>query len=522
MSGKDDNAGEAGFSRREVLAAGATGVGAAAMLPTGTAAAAPPPPPSDGDGDGDGDLAWATAWQVKAMFKARKLSPLEYAQQLLARVERNQHLGAFITVFPEHLLAAAKAATDRPDQGLLAGLPVSIKDTVFTKGQRTTLGSVLFKDHVPDTDSVASEQVKKHGGIIFAKSNTPEFALNRRSFNLVSREAVNPWDTTRTSGGSSGGAGVACAAGLGPLAVGTDGGGSIRLPSAFNGVFGLCPSRGRVPNGAGYFGAPNSIIGPMTRDVRDAALLLQAIACVDARDPFSMMTPPPDYLTDLEKGVRGIRIAWSPDLGRITPDEAEVVPICHEAALAFRRLGASYSEPSIRIEDPQDPMEPDAEYSRPQVSARVKAVKPDFIDPITWSRKLPPEDYQKLSIYIRDRSDRPTDLEYAMSILPEVRYRKKDRLDELFRRIDLLVCPTIARRAFVCGSENVTPYQYTAYCHIVNVSGYCAASVPAGFHKGMPVGLQIIARPGEEALVLRAARAFERERPWAQHRPAVI
>jgi Asp-tRNA(Asn)/Glu-tRNA(Gln) amidotransferase A subunit family amidase len=500
------------ISRRGVLAGGS---GLAALSLAGAT-------PSAQAAQLDDELAWTPAWRIKEMFKARRLSPLEYARFILERTERNHHLGAFITVFPENLLEAARQATERPGEGLLAGLPISVKDTVYTKGLRTTLGSALFKDHVPDKDSVASEQVKKHGGIIFAKSNTPEFALNRRSFNLVSREAVNPWDTSRTSGGSSGGAGVATAAGLGPLAVGTDGGGSIRLPSAFNGVFGLAPSRGRVPNGAGDFGAPSSVIGPMARDVRDAALLLQAIAVVDARDPFTMRTPAPDYLAELDRGVRGVRMAWSADLGRVIPDEPEIVPICHEAAKAFKAMGAVYTEPSIRIEDPQDPMEPDPEYSRAQVNARVRAINPDFIDPISWSRKLPPQDYEKLSIYIRDRSDRPTQLEYAMSILPEVRYRTKDRLSDLFQRIDLLLCPTIARRAFVIARENATPFQYTAYCHIVNVAGYCAASVPAGFYKGMPVGLQIIGRPGDEALVLRAARAFERERPWAHHRPQVL
>lgn len=508
---------EGQVTRRDVLAAGAVGVAGTSLAAMADAA------PLATRVSGDDELAWTPAWRLKEMFRDRKLSPLEYAEYLLARVDRHGELGAFITVFPEHLLEQAKAASARSsgDLPLLHGLPVSVKDTVFTKGQRTTLGSLLFKDHVPDVDAVASEQVKKAGGIIFAKSNTPEFALNRRGLNMVSREAVNPWDTTRTSGGSSSGAGVATAAGLGPLAVGTDGGGSIRLPSAFNGTFGLATSRGRVPNGAGYFSAPNSVIGPMTRDVRDAALLLQAMAVVDARDPFTMRTPPSDYLADLEKGVRGVRMAWSPDFGRVVPEEEEIVPICHEAARAFRTLGADYSEPSIRLEDPHDPLEPDPEYSRPQVEARVRAVKPDYIDPITWSMKLPREKYQQLCIYIRDRSDRPNELDYAMSIPPSVRYRRKDRLDELFQRIDLLMSPVITRRAFVCGKENMTPWQYTAYCHIVNASGYCAASVPAGFYKGMPVGLQIMGRPGDEALVLRAARAFERERPWAQFRPNI-
>jgi Asp-tRNA(Asn)/Glu-tRNA(Gln) amidotransferase A subunit family amidase len=468
-------------------------------------------------------LAWIPAWRLREMFAARQLSPLEYAQDLLARVERNGDLGAFISVFAEHLLAQARDATEQYARGgehpALLGLPVSIKDTVFTKGQRTTLGSKLFEDHVPTEDSTVSERVKGAGAIIFAKSNTPEFAMNRRTINLVAREAVNPWDRTRTSGGSSGGAGVATAAGLGPLAVGTDGGGSIRIPSAFNGIFGLLPSRGRVPDGAGYFRTPTSGTGPMTRDVRDAALLLQVIACVDERDALTMRAAPPDYLARLESGVRGVRVAWSGDLGRVEPDAPEIVELCHEAALVFRALGAAYSEPAIRLEDPHDQLELDAEYSRPLVEQRFRAIMPDYQNPFSWAAKLPPEDYAKLAIYFRDRSDRPNELDYTMSIRPEVRNRQKTRLSDLFERIDLLLTPTIARTAFVCGRENVTPWQYTAYTHLVSVAGYCAASVPAGFHKGMPVGLQIIARPGEEELILRAARAFERERPWAQNRP---
>lgn len=467
------------------------------------------------------DLAWTPAWQLREWFAARKLSPLEYAEHLVARMERLAHLGAFITTFPEHLLDEARAAGESKgeDLPLLHGLPVSLKDVIHTRGQRTTMGSLLFADFVPEQDSVASEQVKKHGGIIFAKSNTPEFAMNRRCFSHVAREAVNPWDTTRTSGGSSGGAAVAAAAGLGPLALGTDDGGSVRLPTAFNGVFGLLPSRGRVPDGAGEFSSGTMGIGPITRDVRDAAMLLQAVAVIDSRDPFTMTEPAPDYLATLEGGVEGVRIAWSGDLGRVFPEEPEIVPVCHEAARVFRSLGADYSEPSIRIEDTHDPFEPDPEYSRPQVVARIRAQHPDHLDTFEWIAALPPEKYGQLSIYIRDRSDHPNMLDYAMSILPEVRYRRKDRLDELFGRIDLLLTPTITRRAFVCGRENVTPWQYTAYTHIVNVAGYCAASVPAGFHEGLPVGLQIVGRPGEEALVLRAARAFERERPWAQWRP---
>ena len=167
----------------------------------------------------DEELAWTPAWRLKEMFAARQLSPLEYARFLLARVERLADLGAFISVFPEILLEQAKDATEQLTRGdqelpLLHGLPVGVKDSVFTKGQRTTLASLLFKDHVPEIDSVASEKLKQAGAIIFGKTNMPEFELNRRSMNLLVREAVNPWDRTRTSGGSSGGAAVAGAAGM--------------------------------------------------------------------------------------------------------------------------------------------------------------------------------------------------------------------------------------------------------------------------------------------------------------------
>jgi Asp-tRNA(Asn)/Glu-tRNA(Gln) amidotransferase A subunit family amidase len=474
----------------------------------------------------DTELAWTPAWRLREMFASRELSPLEFAQSLLARVERLDDLGAFITVFPEHLLSEARAATDHYARGieglpLLHGLPVSLKDSIATKGQRTTYASLLFKDHVPNEESVASERLKQSGGIIFAKSNLPEFELNRRSVNLVTKECLNAWNRKRTSGGSSGGAGVATSAGLGPLALGTDGGGSIRIPSSFNGVFGLQPSRGRVPDMLPTFGLLSSVVGPMTRDVRDAAMLMQAIACCDKRDPRTRSDAPPDYLAELDKGIAGMRVAWSGDLGRVEPDEPAIVALCHEAALEFRKFGVSYSEPSFRFEDPHDELELDGDYAKWKMAALSRELMPGMLDPISWVIGQPREDQAKVSIYIRDRSDRPTMLDYALSIRPEVRRRKRTHIDDFFREHDLLLCPVIARTAFECGVENVTPFQYCAYTFITNVAGYCGAAVPIGFHQGMPVGLQIIGRPGEEHLVLRAARMFERERPWAQWRPEV-
>jgi Asp-tRNA(Asn)/Glu-tRNA(Gln) amidotransferase A subunit family amidase len=469
----------------------------------------------------DEELAWTPAWALRDMFAQRKISPLEYAQFLMGRIDRHRALGAFITVDGDFLIDQARLASEVPGSELpmLHGLPVSVKDLIYTKGLRTTLGSRLFEDNVPEQDAVAIERVRAAGGIVFAKTNTPEFGLASRTSNLIADEALNPWDTHRTSGGSSGGAAVATAAGLGALAVGTDGGGSIRLPSAFNGTFGLKTSRGRVPNGAGPYASPNSVIGPMTRDVRDAALLLQVMAGFDTRDPFAMKQPPADYLGELDKGVKGLRMAWSADFGRVPPDEPDVVPICHDAARTFRKLGAIYSEPAIRIENPMDPMENPHEYSAADVAKRLRAQVPDYVDSFAWIASQSPERQALLSDYVRNMGKHVNIAAYLATITPEVRQRAIDPLSQLFDRYDLLLSPTITRRAFAINGEEPSSLQYTAYTMIFNNSGYCAASIPAGFYKGMPVGLQIVGRPGDEALVLRAARALEKERPWSRFRP---
>jgi Asp-tRNA(Asn)/Glu-tRNA(Gln) amidotransferase A subunit family amidase len=473
--------------------------------------------------DRDDELAWMPGWRLRELFAARKLSPLEYARFLLNRIDRNRNLGAFITVDGDDLIDGAAAATklNRPDLPLLHGLPVSVKDLIYTKGLRTTMGSRLLTDFVPNDDAVAVERVRRAGGIVFAKTNTPEFGKYLRTMNLIASEACNPWDTSCTAGGSSGGAAVAIAAGLGPLTVGGDGGGSIRLPAAFNGIFGLKPSLGRVPEGAGLYSSPTVAIGPMTRTVRDAATLLQVMAGFDGRDAFSMRTHPPDYLSELEAGVEGVRMAWSADFGWIMPDEPEVVAICHEAARSFSAMGAVYSEPAVRVENPMDPLEQVQEYSPAAVDKRLRELAPDFLDSFTWIAQQPPEKRELLTDYVANMGNY-VDIEgFLNSISPKARACHVDRLSDLFDRVDLLMSPTIARRAFVREGGGPSQLQYTAYTLIFNQSGHCAATVPAGFYEGMPVGLQIIGRQGEEALVMRAARALERERPWAHHHPIV-
>lgn len=477
----------------------------------------------------DTDVEWMPAWRLREEMGARRVSPVEVMEALLERVDRlGADLNPFITVVADQARAGARRAEQAivsgDPLGPLHGVPVCIKDLFWTKGIRTTYGSKLFEDFVPESDAIFAERLRGAGAIIFAKNNTPEFGMNRRSLNLVARECLTPWDPSleRSSGGSSGGSAVSVAAGLGPVSIGSDSGGSIRIPSSFNGVFGFLASRGRIPVGPSTYKAPMQGLGPMTRDVRDAALVMSVIAGPDHRDWWCSATPAPDYLSGLDEGVEGVRVAWSPDLGRIEPARPDVVEVAHQAAKALAESGATYTEPELRLQNVHDPLEPEARLS---VASAFHPASDEpgyyhFLDFLADVQK-DPEKWAKVAVYVRDRSERPTQLEYAMSIRPRVRYRPVDDLDDLFSRYDLLACPVIGRTAFVAGELGLTPWEYTDYTMIVNVAGYSGASVPAGFVDGLPVGLQLIAPPDREPLLLRAARALERVRPWADQRPPI-
>jgi Asp-tRNA(Asn)/Glu-tRNA(Gln) amidotransferase A subunit family amidase len=462
------------------------------------------------------------------MLASREISPVELMQHTLDRIDRLETvLHSMITVAADQAMDAARAAEDvimRGEAvGPLHGIPVSVKDLVATKGIRTTFGSRLYEDHVPEVDAVVCERARGAGAIIVGKTNTPEFGLYGRAINLVADEAVNAWDVTRVAGGSSGGSGVAVAAGLGPLSIGTDGGGSIRLPSAFNGIFGLHPSRGLVPHFPDLSWSPNGGIGPMTRDVRDAAVLLQVIAGHDRRDPLTLQKEVPDYPAALDDGVEGARFAWSADFGFIDPVDTRVVETVAGATCVFEEAGGVVESPALRLEDVWDALRRCPVISREKSAAELEHLRPPNVPTLgdfLASLASDPEKRQLVSIYVLDRAERPSHLEYTMSIPPRVRNMPVDSLESIFERFDLLLSPVTSRIAPVCGEQFHVPWTYTAYTYLVNLSGYCAASVPCGFVDGMPVGMQIMGRPGDELKVLQAARAFELRRPWAAVIPA--
>jgi aspartyl-tRNA(Asn)/glutamyl-tRNA(Gln) amidotransferase subunit A len=293
----------------------------------------------------DPTIPWLSAHELLEHYRRHTLSPVEVARTVLARAERSQAvLNAFCVLDPEAALASAKASEARwrrnEPQGLLDGVPVSVKDIVLTKGWPTRRGSLTIPADQPWLeDGPCVARLREHGAVVFGKTTTPEYAVGPITRSPLTGVTRNPWNPETTPGGSSGGAGAQVAAGIGPLAVGTDAGGSIRIPSSFCGVFGHKPSGGRVPAWPPTPYATFASIGPMTRTVADAARMLTVMSEPDLRDWTALPHDPVRYHESLERALAGMRIAWSPTLGYARVDD-EVAALCEQAAQAFAELGA--------------------------------------------------------------------------------------------------------------------------------------------------------------------------------------
>jgi aspartyl-tRNA(Asn)/glutamyl-tRNA(Gln) amidotransferase subunit A len=465
------------------------------------------------------DLAWLTAQELAALVRAKKVSPVEVVDAVLARIERlNPALNCFAAVIAEEARDAAVAAevavmTGEP-LGPLHGVPVSIKDLLFTRRVVTTGGSRLFADHVPEEDAVSVERLKGAGAIIIGKTTTPEFGHKAVTESPLLGITRNPWNPSLTPGGSSGGAAVAVATGLGPLAVGTDGGGSIRVPASFCGIYGLKPSFGRVPQAPGFPGWENlSHTGPMTRTVRDAALMLDVIAGPDDRDRYSLPATERSFLASCGEGIAGLSVAWSPDLGYARVDP-EVADLCAAAAERFESFGGHVEVVSPSWEDPE-------EMFRVTVGAETWGA---------WGDRLE-TDGDKM-----DRSFRAF-LKFGASIASPQLLRALRGRNELWTevqrflaRFDLLITPTVAVPPFEVGRPGLneingqpsSPLGWMPFCFPFNLTGQPAASVPVGFTRaGLPVGLQIVGRRHADHTVLAASAAFEAAQPWADRRPPI-
>ena len=472
--------------------------------------------------DTDQKIALAPATELRRMVSSKEVSPVELTELYLDRIDAlDSRLNSYITVTREEALRSAREAEDAvlhgDDLGPLHGVPVSIKDLEMTRGVRTTSGSLVFQDMVPDEDSIVVERIRRAGAIILGKTNTPEFGLIGATENRLGDHCRNPWNTERTTGGSSGGAGAALAAGLCAMATGSDGGGSIRIPASFCGVYGIKPTQGRVPRYSGTKAPvlPNlySQSGPMTRTVRDSALLLQVLSGHDPRDASCLRYTSPDFVAAADRDIRGLRVGWSPDFGYAAVDP-EVLEVSSRAAQVYEELGCLVEEADLSLDPPRDTFEPLYAANGYAANGYLLQERPDDL---TW--------YGREWL---ERGSRVTGADYARALggMDLI----KARFASLFEDYDLLLTPTMAVPAFpvgqfpeqIAGTEVDPFWGFTPFTYPINMAGHPAASVPCGFASdGLPVGLHIVGRWGDEETVIAASAAFERARPWAHMKPPV-
>ena len=451
------------------------------------------------------DLCSLSATELLHLYRTRQASPVEATKAVLARIEKlNPVLNAFNLVAADLALAAAKLSEARwmrgEPNGLVDGVPVSIKDLLLARGWPTLRGSKTVDAKGPwNDDAPCVARLREHGAVLLGKTTTPEFGWKGVTDGPLTGITRNPWDPARTPGGSSGGGAAAVAAGMGPLTVGTDGGGSIRIPCSFTGLFGLKPTFGRVPAWPlSPFGTV-AHVGPMTRTVTDTALMLNVLSLPDARDWLALPHDPRDYRIGLDEGVRGLRIAYSANLGYAQVDD-DVAAIVKAAALRFAELGARVEERDPGFED-QGPVFAThwfsgAAYLLRNFTSEQKAMMDQGLVEVAA---------QGAKISMLETIDAA---------------QKRGALGALMNRFhqdyDLLLTPTLPLAAFEAGREVADVVKerrwtdWSPFSYPFNLTQQPSASIPCGFTKsGLPVGLHIVGPRYADALVLRAARAFE-------------
>jgi Asp-tRNA(Asn)/Glu-tRNA(Gln) amidotransferase A subunit family amidase len=461
------------------------------------------------------DLAFKTALELRDAMAARQVSPVEVMQATLARAERfDPKLNCFATYTPELALEAARMAEQEQmagnATGPLHGLPISVKDLIAVKDLKLTFGSRAMANNVAAVDAPSVERVRRAGACIIGKTTTSEFGCKAVGDSPLTGITRNPWDTTKTPGGSSGGAVASVAAGITPFALGTDGGGSIRIPCSLTGLFGIKAQFGRVPVYPVAATPTLAHVGPIARTVRDAALLLSVISGHDRRDPFAVAGPVPDFLGACNRSVRGMRVAWSRTLGYANPDP-EVAEIAQRAAKVFEDFGCEVDEVEKPIDE--DPIDLWVSEFYAGVGVRLKKQ-------LTEQRELlDPAVADVLKDALRQTSE-----EYYAKVFR--RYELREKMRVFFEQYDLLLTPALPCAAFDVGL-NMPPQHadrsivsWVCYTYPFNLTGQPAASIPAGFTRGgLPVGLQMVARINHEVDIFRAAAAFEAARPWADRKP---
>ncbi|HXS78840.1 MAG TPA: amidase [Gammaproteobacteria bacterium] len=465
-------------------------------------------------------LVFRSAHALSAELASRALSAVEVMRAFLAQIERvNGAVNAIVTLRSGGELLAEAAAADRKlaageAVGPLHGLPIAIKDLSLTRGLRTTFGSTLYRNFVPTSDDLYVERVRRAGAIIIGKTNTPEFGAGSQTFNALFGATRNPYDFAKTCGGSSGGAAVALACGMLPLADGTDLGGSLRNPASFCNVVGFRPSPGRVPRLHARTGDRLGVHGPMARSVDDLALLLSVMAGPDARDALSLPEPGTAFLNLPQRGFAGVRVAWSERLGRY-PVEPAVTAVCNAARSVFTTLGCDVVDGEPDFDGVDELFQTlRAEGYAASLRGDLARGRAQLKDTVVWNV----EQGLKLT---------PADLERASRAQAAL----GARITAFFATREFLVLPTVQVLPFdveidwpreIAGVPMDTYIDWMGTCYAISCTGLPAISVPCGFSAdGLPVGLQIVGRRDRDADVLALARAFERETELARRHPPI-
>jgi amidase len=464
----------------------------------------------------DRDLITMTANEVVNLLKKNEVSPIELLSALEKRVNA---IDKDVNALPTRCFSRAKSAAEKvmqkplEERGLLAGLPIAIKDLAPVQGVKSTWGSPVYKDFVPTRSDCLVENVEKEGGLVYAKSNTPEFGAGANTFNEVFGATLNPWDTSKSCAGSSGGSAVALATGQAWIASGSDLGGSLRNPASFCSVVGLRPSPGRVAFGAAGEGAfpsdlfaipgqPFSVAGPMARNVPDVALLLDAMVGHHPRDPISLPRTETRYLDAVKSRTKPKKVAFSRDLG-VTPVDQEVAEICEKAAKRFEQLGCIVEEAHPDFSDVQDIFQTWRAMSfyvgkKALLDTNKDLLKPEVVWNIERAAEITVDDFARVEL---------------------ARARYLNRAVTFFEEYDLLLSPATVvppypvEQRFVAelGDHKFSNYvEWLSIAYAITITGHPALSVPAGFTKdGLPVGLQIVGGPRGEANLLSAANLYE-------------
>ena len=467
------------------------------------------------------DLIWLTATELAALIRKGEVSAVEALEARLAQIEAlNPQLNAIVTYLPEQALDLARALDEKRARseslGLLHGLPIAHKDLFETAGIRSTMGSPVFAEYVPESDDLIISRLKAAGCVTLGKTNVPEFGAGSHTFNPVFGATRNPYDMTRTCGGSSGGAAVALAAGMIPIADGSDMGGSLRNPASFCNVVGLRPTPGRVPRyPKSDAWSTLSVDGPMGRTVQDVALMLQAIAGYDARAPISLDESPTVFGQDLARDFAGVRIAWSPDLGCM-PVDPQVIETIEAALPAFADIGIEVVADHPDFADAYDIFQTLRAWNFELTFSPLFAEfgEDQFKDTIRWNagqgKRLSGADISRAQV----------------------------KRSELFQRVraflqdyDCLLLPTAQIPPFpldweypreINGVAMNTYIDWMMSCAFITVTGLPAISVPCGFTAdGLPIGLQMVGQPRGELALLQLAYAFQEATGFHRRKPPI-